>query len=126
MHESVAVATIPTKDLARARKFYGETLGLGDGRETPGGVVFEAGKGSAFLVYESQFAGTNQATAMGFSVTDFDAAVEDLRAKGVSFEDYDFPGLKTENGVATLPDGAKASWFKDPDGNILAIDDGGM
>lgn len=124
MHESVAIATIPAKDLARARTFYAETLGLTSSREVPGGIMFETGKGSSFLLYESQFAGTNQATAMGFSVADLDGTVEDLRSKGVTFEDYDLPGLKTENGVAELPDGAKAAWFKDPEGNIIALDSG--
>ena len=126
MHESVAVATIPAKDLQRARRFYEETLGLSAGREVAGGILFEAGKGSAFLLYESQFAGTNQATAMGFSVADFDATVDELRGKGVTFEDYDFPGLTTENGVAEMPDGSKAAWFKDPEGNILALDNASM
>jgi catechol 2,3-dioxygenase-like lactoylglutathione lyase family enzyme len=126
MHEAVSMATIPAKDLARARKFYTEKLGLKDGQEILGGVLFETGKGTAFLLYESQFAGTNQATAMGFQVSDFEATVSDLRSRGVTFEDYDFPGLKTENGVADMPDGSKAAWFKDTEGNIIALDNGSM
>ena len=126
MHEAVSMATIPAKDLARARKFYTEKLGLKEAQESGGGVIFETGKGTGFLLYESQFAGTNQATAMGFQVSDFDETMSDLRSRGVEFEDYDFPGLKTENGVADLPDGTKAAWFKDTEGNILALDNGSM
>jgi catechol 2,3-dioxygenase-like lactoylglutathione lyase family enzyme len=120
--------TIAVSDMARARKFYGETLGL-KVKESPmpedSGVLYECGKGSVIMVYPSGSAGTNQATYAGFSVKDLDACMKELRDKGVMFEDYDFPGLKTENGVATYGDNeGKSCWFKDPDGNILAIDEG--
>ena len=79
---------------------------------------------SGFLVYPSEFAGTNQATAMGFAVTDFDAAAAELRANGVVFEEYDMgEDFRTVDGVVTSPDGRKAAWFKDSEGNILAISD---
>ena len=122
MHEAMAHATLPAKDLARARQFYADKLGLEPTSEEMGSLMYETGKGTGFLLYESQFAGTNQATAMGLAVTDFDSAIEDLRARGVTFEDYDMPGLKTENGVATMPGGMKTAWFKDSEGNILALD----
>ena len=73
------------------------------------------------MLYASQFAGTNQATAASLDVNDFDAAVEQLRSRGVAFEEYDMGEFRTENGVLTLPTGQKAAWFKDSEGNILAI-----
>ena len=125
MHEAMSMATIPAKDVTRARTFYSEKLGLEPAREVGGGFLYETGKGTGFLLYESQFAGTNQATAMGFQVADFDGTVEELRGKGVTFEEYDFPEVKTDNGVMEMPDGTKAAWFKDTEGNIIALDNGG-
>src|SRR4051794_4059737 len=96
-----AAATLPVTDLDGAKEFYGGTLGLEQVDENPGGVFYKAGSSTVF-VYPSQFAGTNQATAATFLVDDIDSAVDELRGKGVTFEEYDFPGLKTENGIATL------------------------
>ena len=122
MHEAMAIATIPAKDVARAKKFYAEKLGLEPAREEGGdSFAYEMGKGTGFLLYQSSFAGTNQATSMSFEVSDFDGMVEQMRSRGVVFEEYDFPGLKTENGIASMPDGTKTAWFKDSEGNILAI-----
>lgn len=115
-----AAATLAVKDIDRARTFYTETLGFSAIQEDPGGILFQAGKGSAFFVYPSEFAGTNKATGMSFNVDDFDATMADLRGKGITFMDYDFPELKTENGVAQTPTGPIA-WFADPDGNIIAV-----
>jgi catechol 2,3-dioxygenase-like lactoylglutathione lyase family enzyme len=115
-----AVPTIAVSDLDRARKFYEETLGLKTKDERADGVTYETGAGTWFLVYPSQFAGTNKSTYMSFEVDDVEAAVKDLRDRGVTFEEYDFPGLKTVNGIAEIG-GVKGAWFKDLDGNILAI-----
>ncbi len=112
-----AAATLPVSDVEAARSFYTETLGLEFLEENPGGMYLQAGS-SRIFVYPSEFAGTNQATAVGFDVDDIAAAVAELRGKGVTFEEYDVPGLKTENGIAEL-EGEKAAWFKDPSGNIL-------
>ncbi|HYZ11890.1 MAG TPA: VOC family protein [Actinomycetota bacterium] len=112
-------ATIPAKDLARARKFYEEVLGLEVFREDPAGITYQAGDSALFL-YQTEFAGTAQHTLGGFRVSDIEATVADLRARGVTFEDYDMPGLKTVNGIAELG-GEKGAWFKDPDGNILSL-----
>jgi catechol 2,3-dioxygenase-like lactoylglutathione lyase family enzyme len=120
LKDGQAAATIAVKDIDRARAFYADTLGFTAAQESEGGILFQAGQGTAFFVYPSQFAGTNKATAMSFNVDDFDATVADLRGKGITFLEYDFPGLKTENGVAQTPDGPGA-WFEDPDGNILAV-----
>jgi hypothetical protein len=72
-------------------------------------------------VYPSASAGTNQATAVEFRVNDVEAEKKDLESKGVTFENYDIPGVKTVNGIVTLPDGSKAAWFKDTENNIVAI-----
>jgi catechol 2,3-dioxygenase-like lactoylglutathione lyase family enzyme len=114
-----AAATLPTSDQERAKAFYGGTLGLEVEEETPGGTMYKVGSGHLF-VYPSQFAGTNQATAATFLVDDIDGAVAELKEKGVTFEEYDLPGLKTVDGIAEL-DGERGGWFKDPEGNIIAI-----
>ena len=115
-----AAATLAVKDIDRARGFYENTLGFKVAQESPAGILFEGGKGTAFFVYPSQFAGTNKATAMTFNVDDFDAEMADLRSKGITFLDFDYGEYKTENGVMQTPDGP-GSWFEDPDGNIIAL-----
>ena len=72
-------------------------------------------------MYQTPNAGTAKNTQIGWLVDDLPAAVAELRAKGVVFEDYDFPGLKTEDGIATMPDGTAAAWFLDTEGNILSL-----
>jgi catechol 2,3-dioxygenase-like lactoylglutathione lyase family enzyme len=115
-----ATPTIAVSDIERAKQFYGETLGLKTVDERADGVRYDGGGGTVLLVYPSGFAGTAQSTYMGFTVADVDKAVAELRDGGVVFEDYDLPGLKTVNGIAEI-DGVKGAWFKDPDGNILSI-----
>ena len=117
---AAARATLPASDMKRAKKFYQETLGLKVKEENPGGVRFECGDGTEMAVYPSGFAGTNQATAAEFEVQDIEAEMSELKDKGVTFEEYDLPDLKTENGVATF-DKDKGAWFKDTEGNILAL-----
>lgn len=116
-------AALPASDLDRAKAWYSEKLGLEPVWEDEyGGAHYEAG-GTRFLVYVSPFAGTNQATAAGFSVENFDEMIGELRGKGVTFEEVDFGELgKTIDGVISSPDGmGKAAWFKDSEGNILAL-----
>ena len=113
-------ATIAVTDLDRAKEFYGGTLGLATKEERSDGVVYESG-GTWMLVYPSQFAGTNQATCMTFEVRDIESTVTELVGRGVTFEQYDFPGLKTDaRGIAEIQ-GERGAWFKDPDGNIVAV-----
>ena len=107
------------KDLEAAGKFYEQTLGLKRGGQMPGGVIFESGKCAVF-VYETEFAGTNKATAATWSVDDIKAVVADLEQKGVTFEQYDIPE-STREGVIHIMGTMQAVWFKDPDGNILNI-----
>lgn len=119
-----ALATVAVKDLEVARQFYGNKLGLRVAGPTgPEVLTFETGT-STILVYKSQFAGTNQATAVTWVVgEEIDAIVRDLRAKGVAFEKYDFPGVTHEGDVHVFGR-MRNAWFKDPDGNILSVVNG--
>jgi catechol 2,3-dioxygenase-like lactoylglutathione lyase family enzyme len=111
---------IAVKDLDSGKKFYEETLGLKQDKEDPGGILYNSGKSKLYL-YQSEFAGTNKATAVAWNVDDIDGVVSALKAKGVSFEHYDnLPGVKLEGDVHVMGS-AKAAWFKDPDGNILNV-----
>ena len=115
-----AAATLPVSDLDRARDFYENTLGLEALEETAGTIVYKSGN-SAVLVYPSEYAGTNQATAAAWAVgDDFDAIVQDLKAKGTTFEQYDLPETTREGDVHVMGE-VRAVWFKDPDGNILNL-----
>ena len=118
-------AVLPAADLARARDFYRDKLGLEpDNPDAEDNLQYTCGAGSRFMLYQTSNAGTAKNTQMGWMVTDLPATVSELRAAGVVFEDYDFPGLKTEGGIATLPDGNSAAWFLDSEGNILNINSG--
>jgi catechol-2,3-dioxygenase len=98
---------------------YGETLGLKQVDENPGGVAYQSGTGTLF-VYQSPTAGTNQATSAAWQVADMEATAEALKAKSVRFEHYEIPGAVSQGDIFVM--GAmKAAWFKDPDGNILSI-----
>ena len=112
-------ATIPAKDIDGTRKFYESVLGLEIVMEDPGGIIYRSGD-SMFSLYPTEFAGSAQHTLGAFVVKDVEAAVADLRAKGVTFEEYDMPGIKTVNGIAEAG-GTKGAWFKDPEGNILSV-----
>jgi catechol 2,3-dioxygenase-like lactoylglutathione lyase family enzyme len=116
-----AAATLAVSDLDRARDFYENTLGLTPAEVTPGSVMYKSGN-SVVLVYPSEHAGTNKATAASWGVgDDFEAIVEGLKSKGVSFERYDdLPDTTREGDVHTMGE-FKAAWIKDPDGNILGL-----
>ena len=116
-----AVANLAVKDLAVAKRFYEQTLGLkpidAEGEEV---IVFKSGH-TRLNVYRSEFAGTNEATAVTWAVGDeLDDVVKALKAKGVTFEHYDMPGMKRKGDVHVAGD-MKVAWFKDPDGNILNL-----
>jgi predicted enzyme related to lactoylglutathione lyase len=114
------IAYIPVSDIARARRFYEETVGLKAKEPSPGGVLYECGQGTQAFLYKSAGAGTNKASTLFWAVDDLEAEMKELKAKGVKFEEYDMPGVKTKNGIAS-DGGAKSAWFKDTEGNILAI-----
>jgi catechol 2,3-dioxygenase-like lactoylglutathione lyase family enzyme len=115
-----AVAVLPAAHIERARKFYADKLGLTQDRVEVDGSLFYQCKESAFLVYQTQYAGTAKNTAIGFRTDNIDREMKELRSRGVVFEEYNMPGLKTVNGVATMGS-LKAAWFKDSEGNILAV-----
>jgi catechol-2,3-dioxygenase len=121
LKDSNATATIAVKDLGAAKRFYESVVGLTPLPATePGVAPFRTGT-TSILVYESQFAGTNRATAATWMVEDdLEGVVQALKAKGVTFEHYDFPGMKRE-GDLHVTGKSRAAWFKDPDGNILAL-----
>jgi catechol 2,3-dioxygenase-like lactoylglutathione lyase family enzyme len=123
MFEDASIyAVLPASDLARARAFWHDTFGIDpvdDGFEEADAVMFDIG-GTRLLVYETQFAGTAQNTALGIDSGDFDRDLADLKAKGVTFNDYDLPGIKTVDGVIELG-GMRTAWFNDSEGNIIAL-----
>jgi predicted enzyme related to lactoylglutathione lyase len=114
------VPYIPARDVTRARKFYEEKVGLVPREDIAGGVVYECGNQSWVFLYPTPNAGTSKASQLFWQVKDVEAEVAELKAKGVVFEEYDMPGLKTVNGIMTAGTN-KAAWFKDTEGNILAI-----
>jgi predicted enzyme related to lactoylglutathione lyase len=120
LSNAAIVPYIPASDIPRARKFYEDVVGLKAREVYAGGVIYECGKGSWVFMYPSPGAGTNKASTAFWSVDDVEAEVAALKLRGVVFEEYDWPGLKTVNGIAT-GGGAKTAWFKDTEGNILAI-----
>ena len=113
-------AYIPARDLARARQFYEGKLGLQPKEVREGGVAYVFGGGTACFLYLTPNAGTSQASQAFWSVEDVDGLIVKLKARGVVFEDYDMPGEKSPQGAITAG-GAKAAWFKDSEGNIMAL-----
>jgi catechol 2,3-dioxygenase-like lactoylglutathione lyase family enzyme len=118
--ESQIIPYIPVSDVARARRFYEDKVGLKPREEYAGGVIYECGNGSVVFMYPSGGAGTSRASTAFWSVGDVAAEVTDLKSRGVVFEEYDTPQIKTVNSVFS-GGGAKTAWFKDSEGNIMAI-----
>lgn len=111
--------TLPVLDMERATRFYTEKVGATAGDAVPGATFMRLGD-TQFTLYPTPNAERGGHTQMGIRVPDVTAAVEELRGRGITFEEYDFPGLKTENGIADTG-GAKAAWFKDSEGNIIGV-----
>lgn len=126
--DSDVACRIPCQDLERARAFYADKLGLTPIEERPGGLRYRCGS-SYFALFQSAGAASGTHTQMGFEVEDVDAVVAELRRRGVVFEEYDLPGLRTVNGIAEVQGnypsrggvGEKAAWFRDSEGNLLGI-----
>jgi predicted enzyme related to lactoylglutathione lyase len=112
-------AYIPASDVARARKFYEGIVGLVPKLEYSGGVIYDCG-GSEVFLYPTPNAGTSKASQAFWQVSNVEAEVTDLKSRGVKFEEYDMPGIQMTNSIAT-GGGAKTAWFKDTEGNILAV-----
>lgn len=114
-------AYIPANDVKRARRFYEEKIGLEPSDEIEGGVTYKFANNTACFLYPAApSAGTSKASQAFWTVDDLDRVMADLKARGVRFEDYDEPGLKTVNGVAE-GGGTRAAWFTDTEGNIMAL-----
>lgn len=121
LQDAPMYAYIPARDLARARQFYETKVGLKPTQEMNGGVVYEFGKGTACFLYPTPNAGTSRASQAFWSVDDVDREIRELQARGVVFERYDdMPGERSPAG-AVIAGGAKAAWFKDSEGNIMAL-----
>ena len=126
---SADVATrLPAQDLDRARRFYAEQLGLEPAEERPGGLRYRC-RGGEFALFESAGTASGDYTQMSFEVDDIETTVRELRGRGVTFEEYDLPGLTTVAGIAEVEGnypskggvGERAAWFRDSEGNLLAI-----
>lgn len=118
--DSTLTTMLPAADLERAKAFYLDKLGLKPIESETGVVRFTAGE-STFIVYPSEFAGSNQATAAMFEVEDVDACVTALKADGVEFQEFEIEGMTMENSVLTSPAGYKAAWFYDSERNIIGL-----
>ncbi len=113
-------AALPATDLERARRFYADKLGLTPESKGPDGLFYRCGGATKFLVFPSGGTASGTHTQMTWNTPDIEAEVADLKARGVVFEEYDTPEVKTLNGVATLGE-SKGAWFKDSEGNMLAL-----
>jgi predicted enzyme related to lactoylglutathione lyase len=123
LQTSPMYAYLPAKDVKRARQFYEQKLGLKPKQEMEDAVVYEFAERTACFLYPTQNAGTNKASQAFWHVEDVEREVAELKKRGVKFEEYDTPDMKTENGIMSTP-GGKAAWFKDTEGNILALVEG--
>jgi len=121
LKDSKVIPVLAVDDLERAMAFYRDKLGLKAERSPsdPSGAVVETNEGGSLYLYKSSYR-RGETTVAAFNVSDTERVVDELRGHGVVFEEYDFPGLKTERGIATQ-DGMKSAWFKDSEGNTLAI-----
>lgn len=123
-----AATRLPAQDLQRARSFYSRKLGLEPIEERPGGLRYQCGSGQ-FVLFQSAGVASGTHTQMSWEVDDIEATVAELRRRGVVFEEYDLPGLKTADGIAQVAGnypskggiGEKGAWFKDSEGNLLSI-----
>ena len=120
LQDAPLYAYFPAQDLARARRFYEDKLGFRPKQEIAGGIVYAFGNGTVAFLYLTPNAGTSKASQAFWQVDDVEGEVAALKARGVVFENYDMPGEKSPSGVVTAG-GAAAAWFKDSEGNILAI-----
>lgn len=125
--DSQVATRLPASDLDRARRFYSETLGLEPIEERPGGLYYRCG-GGYFALFESAGAPSGNHTQMGWEVANIETIVTALRARGIVFEEYDLPGLKTTNGIAEIEGnypskgaGERSAWFRDSEGNLLGL-----
>jgi catechol 2,3-dioxygenase-like lactoylglutathione lyase family enzyme len=117
---SVSFTVLPASDISRARDFYRDKLGIEPSMEEGEMLMYGSATAPDFMIYRTPNAGSAQNTQMCWVVTDIRSTMEELRASGVTFEDYDSEDLKTVDGVAEL-EGEYSSWFKDSEGNFLCL-----
>jgi predicted enzyme related to lactoylglutathione lyase len=124
LNTSRVEANIPAADLARAKAFYADKLGLTPAREIAGiSLGYETETGTRFTIYETTYAGQAGHTIAQLHVADIASEVHDLKAKGVEFEVYaDMPGVSWDGEIASLPGMGRAAWFRDSEGNVLCVD----
>ncbi len=123
LNDSKVTANIPAGDLARARDFYADKLGLTPTQELPAEVlIYKTAGGTEFQIYRTDYAGQAGHTIAQFHVSDIEAEVHDLKAKGVAFEVYDMPGVQWDGEIASMEGMGRAAWFKDSEGNTMCLD----
>ena len=116
-----AAAALPAQDIKRARQFYEQKLGLKPAEEEPdGGAMYRTGE-TGFLVFPSSGKASGDHTQLAFQVDDVASAAGELKSMGVKLEEYDHPEFKTHEGLVDMPDGTKGAWFKDTEGNLIAL-----
>jgi catechol 2,3-dioxygenase-like lactoylglutathione lyase family enzyme len=127
LNEARVATRLPAQDLDRARRFYAEKLGLEPSEIRPGGLLYRCG-GSEFALFQSAGSSPGTFTQMGFQVDDLNATVAELTARGLAFEEFDLPGLKTVDGITEVPGnypskgtGERAIWFRDSEGNLIGV-----
>jgi catechol 2,3-dioxygenase-like lactoylglutathione lyase family enzyme len=128
LQDSRVATRLPAQDLERARSFYADKLGLEPAEERPGGLLYRCG-GAEFALFQSAGTASGEHTQMAWAVTDIEATVAELQARGVVFEEYETPRFKTVNGIATVPGnypskggrGERGAWFRDSEGNLLSL-----
>jgi len=120
LSQARADACLPAADMKRAKGWYQEKLGLTPSKEDEGGAQYSLADGTSLYLFPTAITERGGHTQVGLTVTDLKAEIAELRARGVVFEEYDMPGLKTTDGVVEWPDGSGA-WFKDSEGNLLGL-----
>lgn len=114
-------AALPAQDVKRARRFYEEKLGFKPEMEQPDGSAMYMVGETGFLVFPSTGKASGTHTQMAIDVDDVETAARELKGMGIQLEEYDMPGFKTVNGLIDMPDGSKGAWFKDTEGNLIAL-----
>jgi predicted enzyme related to lactoylglutathione lyase len=119
---ATVMPVLPAVDIERAKRFYGETLGLDvqEWADTPGYLTVHAGSGSSIVIYQRERTKAEH-TVAGFVVDDIESVIGELRSRGVVFEEYDMPGMKTVDGIVDMGPAGKSAWFTDSEGNIISI-----
>ncbi|MBV8194471.1 MAG: VOC family protein [Candidatus Dormibacteraeota bacterium] len=120
LSDAIVHATLPCSDFDRAKRFYAEKLGLTPSEDNPAGAFYDAGKGTRFFLFPSGGRASGTHTQVGFRVDDIQSEVRDLKARGVQFEEYDFPAFDKTTSVAQTGD-IRSAWFKDSEGNLLGL-----